>query len=202
MSADQRSTSELFITRLPPEPVGSGPGTTRFRTLPREIVEQSANRVRVAALLTAAVWALAAAMNIAMSRQFQVTHFPGTGGWPWPNWLFAAIGVVGSLAVALTAARLGERPRLVLDIGLGFEVFTAALIAMVSFWVPAPHAARISWTTALILLYPAIAPSPVPRMLAASFAAASMDAVGFGIARWRGLAADWPASWILQMLSS
>ncbi|HEX9755714.1 MAG TPA: serine/threonine-protein kinase, partial [Gemmatimonadales bacterium] len=173
---------------------------TRFRTLPREIIEQSANRVRVAALLTAAVWALAAAMNIAAGPQLRA--LPGTGGWPWPNWLFAAIGVVGSLSVALAAARLNDRPRLVIDIGLGFEVFTAALIAMVSFWVPEPHAARISWTTALILLYPAIAPSPVPRMLTASFAAASMDGVGFGIARMRGLAADWPASHILQMLSS
>jgi serine/threonine-protein kinase len=157
--------------------------------------------VRIVGMAMGTVWALILGANVVLGPGFSATGFPGSGGWPSPNWIFAAIGLGGSLGLIVLAPRLQNHPRLVLDIGLGFEVFTAALIALISFWVPEPHAARISWNCALILLFPAIAPSPKRKMLLVSFAAASMDAVAFFVARSRGLALDWPLSYILWMLA-
>ena len=191
---------DLILTRLPPE--GSGTQTGLYpQSLPSEEVAQSVRRVRAAALVIGVVWALTGISNLLLAGSTSYEAFPGTGGWPWPNTGFAAIAVAGSLGVALAASRLRNRPGLVLDLGLGFEVFTAALIALVSFWVPAPHAARISWTCPLIVLYPAIAPSPSRKMLVASFAAASMDALGLGLARVRGVASDLPLGQMAWMLA-
>lgn len=194
-----RPIEEQLLTRLPlPETASDGAPS---RSLPTEVVALSARRVQAAAMVIGAVWALTLVSNILLMDQFQAAPFPGTGGWPWPNGYFALAAIAGSFGVAFAAARLQQHPTLVLDIGLGYEVFTAALVAAVSFWVPEPHAARISWTAPLIILYPAIAPSTPRKMVIASFAAASMDVLGFGLARARGLAPDWPLSHVLWMLT-
>jgi len=191
-------SDDLLHTRFPSEP-----GTTagRSRSLPSDLIESSAARVRMVGMAMTILWALVIGSNVLLGPGFNASDFPGSGGWPSPNWMFAAIGLAGSLGLVVMAQRLRDHPRLVLDIGLGFEVFTAALIGLISFWVPEPHAARISWTCALILLFPAIAPSTKRKMLVVSFAAASMDALAFLFARSRGLALDWPTSYILWMLA-
>ncbi len=191
-------SNQLLQTRFRSESQGTAGSSG---SLPSDLIASSAARVRIVGMAMGTVWAIILAANVVLGPGFSASEFPGSGGWPSPNWIFAATGLAGSLGLILVSPRLQHHPRLVLDIGLGFEVFTAALIALISFWVPEPHAARISWNCALILLFPAIAPSPKRKMLLASFAAASMDAMAFFVARSRGLALDWPVSYILWMLA-
>jgi serine/threonine-protein kinase len=142
--------------------------------------------VRIAALISGTVWIVVLLANVALSSTWIEMRFDGTAGWPYPNWIYAAVGAIGSLGLAYAIGRLAWAPRRVLDLGLGLEVFTAALISLISFYEISPHAARISWVTAVILVYPAIAPAAPRRILIAGLLAASTDAVAFGLALLRG----------------
>lgn len=164
----------------------SASGTTRSGGLPEEVLASAVGRVRIAALISGGVWALVLVANLVLSSDAVALEFAGTAGWPHPNWIYALAGSVGSLALAYAIGRFSLAPRSVLDLGLGLEVFTAALISLISFYEISPHAARISWVTAVILVYPAIAPAAPRRVLAAGLLAASTDAVAFGIALLRG----------------
>jgi serine/threonine-protein kinase len=184
------------IPRLP-----SDADRSRLTGPPVEQLIDSNRRVRYAGLIFATIWAADLGSNVALAPTFQRLALPGTGGWPWPNSLFVAIALVGGLALAGASRWLADRPRLVLDLGLGYEVLAGLVIALLTYWDPVPHAARISWICPILVLYPAIAPSPPRHVLVASLLAASMDLLGFGLARYRGLAADWTAIEIGWMLT-
>ena len=158
--------------------------------LTEEVLASAIGRVRIAALISGTIWTLVLLANVVLSAQWTALAFGGTAGWPHPNWIWAAIGAVGSFALAWAIGRLHVPPRRVLDLGLGLEVLTAALISLISFYEIVPHAARISWVAAVILVYPAIAPAAPRRVLAAGLLAASVDALGFGAAVLRGHAPD------------
>ncbi len=180
MTAD-RDRDPVMITQLPlHEWEHTTSGGERTTNIPAEVLGSAIGRVRIAALISAALWALVLIFNVALPELG--LRFEGTAGWPFPNWIYAAIGIVGSLALAYAAGQLRDKPHLVLDLGLGLEVFTAALIGCILAYEFSPHAARISWATVVILVYPAIAPSRPRRALAAGLIAASMDGLGILVA--------------------
>jgi tRNA A-37 threonylcarbamoyl transferase component Bud32 len=195
----------IILTQLPPESRESGASSaTRGGALPDDVLASAAGRVRIAALISGAVWTLVLLANVVLAGPWARWQLAGTAGWPYPNWIYAAIGSAGSFGVAYGIWWLRAKPRLVLDLGLGLEVFTAALISLIAFYEVSPHAARISWVTAVILIYPAIAPAAPRKVLVAGLLAASMDAVGFGLAAlrgqdipWSGLELFWMLLWML-----
>ncbi len=172
-----RDRDPVVITQLPlHEWEHTTTGGERTTNIPAEILGSAIGRVRIAALISASIWALVLVFNVVLPQVG--LKFEGAAGWPAPNWIYAAIGIVGSLALAYAAGRLRDKPNLVLDLGLGLEVFTAALIGLILAYEFSPHAARISWAAVVILVYPAIAPSRPRRALAAGLLAASMDGLG------------------------
>lgn len=201
------ATAQSFIlTQLPPESRdGSASSASRTGSLPDDVLASAVGRVRIAALISGAVWTLVLLANVALSAKFTEWGLEGTAGWPYPNVIYAAIGSVGSFGVARGIWWLRAKPRLVLDLGLALEVFTAALISLTAFYKVEPHAARISWVTAVILIYPAIAPAAPRKVLIAGLLAASMDALGFGLAvlrgqdlqQWPGIELFWMLLWML-----
>ena len=186
----RESPDTLILTQLPlgeqDHSTSSGERTT---SVSAEVLGSAIGRVRIAALISATIWALVLVFNVALP--LLGFEFAGTKGWPTPNWIYAAIGVVGSSALAYAAGRLREKPQLVLDLGLGLEVFTAALIGLILSYEFQPHAARISWVAVVILVYPAIAPSHPRRALIAGLLAASMDGVGLVVSVLRGVDYPW-----------
>jgi len=186
------TTSQSFLlTQLLAGPrAETSRGGSRAESLADEVIASAVGRVRIAALLSAAVWVAVLLTNVAFSSSWSEWGFAGTAGWPKPNWVFAAAGALGSLALAWGIGRFKALPRTILDLGLGLEIFTAALIASITFHDISPHAARISWVAAVILVYPAIAPAAPRRILIAGLLAASMDAMGFGVAVLRGQGGD------------
>jgi serine/threonine-protein kinase len=198
------TTSESsIITQLPRASRGRGPASTPTRpsTLTEEGIAAVSGRVRLAALISGALWTLVLAGNYALAPLFRKIGFAGTAGWPDPNAIYAGIGAAGSFAFAWAITRVRARPSRVIDLGLGLEVFTALLIALIGFYLIIPNATRISWVVVLILVYPAIAPAPPRRMLIAGLLAATMDAVGFGVSVLRDPDQKWSFIMLAWMLA-
>ena len=197
------TTSESFIlTGLPLEPRASGtPSASRQSLLTDEGLASAIGRVRIAALLSGALWALVLIANLLLEPVFRRLDFAGALGWPYPNAVYGAIGMVGSFALAWAVTRFRTRPKFVLDLGLGLEVLTALLIALCGTYKIVPHASRISWVAAVILVYPAIAPAAPRRVLVAGLVAASMDVVAFAVAINRFPNESWSAIQLAWMLA-
>jgi len=176
---DTTPSTRLHAAHTP----GSG-ATSGFHSLPADVLAQSCKRVGIAGMIFALMWAVAIVLNLVGMTE---------GPFPHPGYLVSAIGLVMSVAMVFVAGALHDRPRLLLDIGLGFEVATAFLAGLLRFWVlpeaiePTVTTAGVSWIVVVILVYPSLAPSTPGKILAASLLAASMDPVGVGIAKLRGL---------------
>jgi serine/threonine-protein kinase len=182
-----RVPQSLIVTQVSPDDTsGSGTGSGRTTGAASQVLGSAIGRVRIAALISGVLWLLILAANALFREEFAAWKFPGTAGWLHPNWIYALLGALGSFGLAAEAGRLRDKPSLVLDLGLGLEVFTAALIALVTSSEFSPHAARISWVTVLILIYPSIAPTRPRRALMAGLLAASMDVLGIGLLMLRG----------------
>ena len=117
-----------------------------------------------------------------------VGRFADTGGllrviWAPRQTVLTLVGLVASVAMAWLAKRFRERPELVLDLGLAFEVFNALLVSLITEWYPRQDPQAVSWVCVTIVLWPAIAPSSPRKTLVAALAAATT----VPIALWYGL---------------
>jgi eukaryotic-like serine/threonine-protein kinase len=154
-------------------------------SLPSDLLVESCRRVAIASLFFATGWALALGLHYVIEWLGGYPEHAGSSAWPQPGVPVSAVGMVLSVAMIVLARRLSDRPALLMDIGLGFEVVTAGLIGFLNQWVPDPATGDISWICAIVLAYPAIAPSRPAKALLAAFLAASMDPIWYliGVAR-------------------
>ena len=179
------SEAELLETQLPTTPV------TRTRAavdeLPDDLLREATVRLGILARVWAGLYVIGIAMNDLVAP---LLHLPMHDLIPWGR----PADVVGVLSIALSVwlwrytRRLSCRPRLALDLALGYEVLLALGIGIVNQWEP--HrllAGRLSWICVLVLLFPMIVPNTPRKTLIASLLAASMDPVGLLIAHARGL---------------
>jgi serine/threonine-protein kinase len=141
--------------------------------------------VTLASLLFAAGWGVTLAVHYLGVWTGQHPLDQGRGVWPQPGVPVAAAGLLLSVGMATLAHRLHERPHLLLDLGLGFEVVTASLIGLLNQWAPGPPTGDISWICAIVLAYPALAPNTPAKSLTAALVAASMDPLWYGVALLR-----------------
>ena len=161
----------------------SSPSTTgRFTSLPSDLLGQSCKRVVLAGLVFAFLWAFALFMNNVVMRLTEIERPLGIlGAWPMPGNVVAVIGLVMSIGLVFVAGRLHDRPSLLLNLGLGFEVATALLIGLLNQWRPLLMPGNVSWIGVIILVYPMIAPNTPRKTLLVALAAASMDPLALGI---------------------
>ena len=172
-------TSPPAIRRLS-ESMRSGGGS-----LPPDLLAESCRRVSITSLFFAAGWGLALGVYFVASWLSADGGVVGGTVWPQPGIAVSAGGVALSIGMAALAGRLGGRPKTLLDVGLGFQVVTAALIGFLNQWAPGPPSGDISWVCAIVIMYPAIAPTTPGKTLVAAAVAASMDPLWYtiGIAR-------------------
>ncbi|MEP6692000.1 MAG: serine/threonine-protein kinase [Gemmatimonadaceae bacterium] len=158
------------------------------RSMPRDILERAGSRVRTACLVIAATWLFVILMNEVVLRLFGgAARASGTGwGWGSAQSVLSVIGFVLSIVVAEAARRLRDKPEIVIELGLAYQVSSALLIALVTEWHPRTDLNSVSWLCVLILAYPAIAPTTPGRTLAAGLASAAMDLVAVAISLLRG----------------
>ena len=175
---------------IPAATPSSGSTAGRWMSLPSELLEQSCRRVGTASLVFASMWALGLFMANVVARVVE-TPLLFEATWPLPGNVIAVTGLLLSVAMMFVAGQLHDRPNLLLDVGLGFEVLTAFLFGLLYMWVPPVGGQGVSWICVVILVYPAIAPNTPHKIFVASMLAASMDLVGYGIANLRGVEASW-----------
>ena len=145
-------------------------------------------RLRIAAVVWGALWLLLGLVNkhlIAPSLAL-----PADSGIPWTPAAdaLAVLCVTLSAAVFFLAPRLADDPSRLVNVALGFEIVLAFAIAVIDQWEPRVVEGRLSWICVLVLMQPAIVPSPPAKTLAASLIAASMDPLGLYFAHLRGVA--------------
>jgi serine/threonine-protein kinase len=178
---------DLTVPALAPAAAPRPSGDTRVRSLPPDLMGQACKRVAIAAIAFAVLWAFELIMGLKFAGAARDMGIMASGVWPTPGLGVVAVGFTLSIGMVFVAGALSDRPQLLLDLGLVFEVLTAALIGLINQWVPFDAPGRVSWICVLILIYPAIAPNTPKRVLLASLLAASMDPLWFGVALLRGV---------------
>ena len=153
------------------------------RAQPSEVHQESARRLKRAALVVAAAYAASIVMNNALrAGGFR------TESHPWLHDLVGAAVIVLSAVVAWVAHRNQLQPARLLDVGLAYEVLAAFAISLQDNLAPVSGRPldEISWLCVLIVIFPLLVPARPAKMLAASLAAASMWPVAFFIGQWLG----------------
>jgi len=114
---------------------------------------------------------------------------PADSGIPWPPAAdgLAVLCVTLSALVFFLAPRLANDPSRLVNVALGFEIVLAFAIGVIDQWEPRVVEGRLSWICVLVLMQPAIVPSPPAKTLAASLIAASMEPLGLYFAHLRGV---------------
>jgi hypothetical protein len=179
------SDAELLETQLPTTP--STQAGARAEELPDDLLREATQRLGILAAVWAGLFVIGIVMNDVIAP---LVRLPMRDLIPWGR----PADVVGVLSIALSlwlwryTRRLSCRPRLALDLALGYEVVLALGIGIVNQWEPQRLlAGRLSWICVLVLLFPMIVPNTPRKTLIASLIAASMDPFGLLIAHLRGL---------------
>ena len=155
-----------------------------LRALPYEILEQTCKRVGIASMVFAGLWAWVLLMNTVVWRITGPPQFLTDSALLSPTNLIAATGIALSVAMVFVAGALHHRPNLLIDIGLGYAVLNALLIALINWLVIPPDwypNAGVSFICVIILFYPTIAPAGPYRTLITALLAASMDPLVYGV---------------------
>jgi serine/threonine-protein kinase len=152
-------------------------------------------------LLFAVLWVV----GVMLGHVSALVLYPGS-----PRWRvfdlgdqIAAASVVVSLALFAYTRRTERDPRFVLDLGLGYMVFTAFALGLVFHLGGVPGSQmvlpEISWVGAVILMFAAIVPTTPRKMLLAGLIAASMNPIGMLISKAQGRWDFGPSSRVLLM---
>jgi hypothetical protein len=141
------------------------------------------------ALMAAALWVVGTGLAHIALRSMA----PGSDRWRTilPSDPIAGVAILVSLGVFAYTRRKDRDPGRVLDVALGFMVMTAVALGVMWHWELDPGLnmvmPMITWIGALILMSPAIIPTPPMRTFIASLIAASMGPLGMLLAKWRGI---------------
>jgi eukaryotic-like serine/threonine-protein kinase len=161
---------------------------SRWTSLPPDVMRQVCRRVAILALAVGGIWAVVLILSDVVAPLVGHHHNSATMGWPYPGNIIATTGLLASLATWYLTRRLRDRPSLLVNVGLVFQVVTAALVAVQANWIPAIGEARVSWLCIIILIQPAIAPAPPLKTFAVSLLIATMDPIAVGYAHMRHVA--------------
>ncbi len=149
-------------------------------------------------LVAAGLWIVATILGHLAMRSMQ-----GDAVGPTMGDAIAAVSVVVSLLLFAYTRTANRDPQRILDIGLGYMIFTALALGLTFHSGPIlptrSVSPEISWVGAVILMFAAIVPSTRTKTLLAGLLAASMNPVGMLWARAQGYWDFGPASNALLM---
>jgi serine/threonine-protein kinase len=164
-----------------------------LRSLPTEILEQTCRRVGLASVVFAGIWTWVLLMNTVVLKSLGAVRIDVDPSLIVMENVLTVVGITLSVLMVFVARALHHRPGLLIDIGLGYEVLNALLIAIFNWLIIPPEwypRAGISFICVVILVYPSIAPAGPWRTLAAAFLAATMDPIMYVVSMSRGTVYD------------
>jgi len=177
-------------------PVVSTPSASmrsRWKTLPPDVLQQSCGRVRIMAITIASMWALSLFMNFVVAPWLGHDHAamqsmqPWSKVWPFPGATISIIGIAVSALAYVAARMLCAQPKAVINVGLAFQVVTAALITTLIHWHPVLTTGGVSWLCIIILVHPSVVPTPPIKTLVVSLLIATLDPLAIWVAHLRGI---------------
>jgi eukaryotic-like serine/threonine-protein kinase len=173
----------------------TGASTSR-RPLPDDLLREASRRLGIFSLTGAVLWITGPLLE----RLSRPVVNPADTTWNvlGATDVIAAIGLLASLLMYWYVRKGDRSPQRVLDAGLGYLVVTGMIISLIWHWQPVtrngPPIPTISWVGAVILMFPAIVPTPPRKVLVASLITASMMPISMLIAKARGTW-DFGSSW-------
>lgn len=175
--------------------------TSKGQGLPEDLLREAARRLAVLCLISAFIWAV----NLGLVHFVYMVpgivsadHVASYSRWSTVYDLIGTTNIVVSLGLLWYTRRGKASPRLLLDVALVYEVFTALSVALLDYAELGPTEG-VSWIAVIILLFASLAPSTPRKTLVAAFAAASMGPVAAEI--WRALGAQVPGFGQVLILS-
>jgi serine/threonine-protein kinase len=167
-------------TPVPPTSAGSG-RTTR---LSDEILSEQVKRLAVLSAVGIGLWSFGLLQDQVLVPLVGVRDIPSV------NYLVSLSGILISAAMLVYVRFSPHDPSRKMDVGLGYMLVNAFLVALLNSWVVVPTESslmRLSWVGVIILIYPMIAAVSPRKMLVAALAAAAMDPLCVWLAYLRGL---------------
>jgi eukaryotic-like serine/threonine-protein kinase len=175
--------------------------STGRQVLPEDLLREASRRVAVLCLISAVVWtANLLLLNFVYAIPGTVPAERMASYWKWrPVYdLVGALNILVSTGLFWYNLKSKRPARFLLDLALGYEVFTALSVALLDYAEPGPTEG-VSWIAVIILLFASMVPSTPRKTLAVAFTAASMGPVADLI--WRALGAAVPGTTQAIMLS-
>ena len=149
--------------------------------LPGDLLEEQVQRLGILVGVCAGLWIFGLLMDTIV-----VPHITGRSMPAWTPILDVG-GIVVSAAAFGYVRYIGGSCQAKIDAALGFMIWNAAAIAVLSTSrLPAIQPYQLSWTTVVILTSAMMIPATPAKMLFASAAAASMDPIAVAIAHLLG----------------
>ncbi len=169
-------------------PAGGEASKDRARDLPPDLLREASVRLGILSLVVGALWTLGTIFgHIADHAMMQASD---------RRWLrfettdaIAVASIGASIALFIFTRRSRREPRFVLDLGLGYMVLMAFALGFMFHWHGGPIEAlypQLSWVGVMLLMFAAILPTPVWKLLTASLIASAMMPIGMFMARARG----------------
>ena len=171
----------------------STPGVTRTRLLsssnadiPEDLLQEAARRLSILALLTGVLWTVGTilyhiAWPLANPGKTMPLFAVGDG--------LAVSGGIVSYGLWLFTRGNKERPDVILNLGLGFVVFTAVVHGLMIHWGMSSLEAivpQISWVGVFLIVFPAIVPVAPGKMLVTGTVAALMSPIAMMVTSVHG----------------
>ena len=169
-------------------PVRSTPGPQRQqRAIPSDLLRGASRRLGIISLLGATIWLVGTVTDRLALRA--ISH--GDPGWArlQASDAICAVSVVVSLALFLVTRRRERDPQFLLDLGLGYMVFTGLAVGLGFHWdAPPTHGLVwpvITWNGTVTLIFAAIVPNTPRKTLIAGSSPVSMNPLSMLIAQAR-----------------
>jgi serine/threonine-protein kinase len=151
----------------------------RRTPLPPDVVADAARRLRAVALLYAGVFFVVGPLTALVSPAQRQTFFTSA-----LRLVPSILSIGAAVAIAIASYRASIAPRLVLRLGLVFEVLGSYGIAAARYLDPGQQAMAppgVSWVAVWILLFATVIPTPPRRALLAALASATAVPVVAGV---------------------
>jgi serine/threonine-protein kinase len=159
----------------------------RARDLPPDLLREASRRLGIVSLLAAVLWVLATVFDHLAYRAFA----PGAN-WmqlSWPD-AVAAAAVIVSLALFAFTRRSQRDPRFILDLGLGYLIFTAFALSVTLHLGGAPEGTHvfpmITWVGVAVIMFAAMVPSTPRKTFITSLIAVSMNPISMLVQKANG----------------
>jgi serine/threonine-protein kinase len=173
-------------------------------TMPPELLAEASRRLGWAGLIYGMTYALAY-----FGPQLIVSLADFDHGLTHAQDIFALCALLTGVGVFVLARRSVLSPQRLLDLGLGFDVVGAYLIALTEYWVGFgdfrfDRYLGIPWECAWIIIFPLVAPNTPRKILIASLLAASSGPVTILVTGWAtGVrAVEYPVVFVAYFLST